>query len=122
MMSRSLFRTVSRLIGGLVSSVILSTALFAQGVNSSVVGTVTDATGAVVPGVQVVAINVNTGVRSTATTDGAGNYRVPYLQPGSYSLEAEANGFKRFVRQNITLDLDRERALQMPVVQKNEWT
>lgn len=72
------------------------------------VGTATDATGAVVPGVQIVAINVNTGVRSTATTDGSGNFRVPYLQPGTYNVEAEAQGFKRFVRQGIPLELDRE--------------
>jgi hypothetical protein len=88
-------------------------ALFAQGVNSSIVGTASDATGAVVPGVQVIATNVNTGVRTSATTDGTGNYRMPLLQPGQYEMEAQAPGFKRFVRKNINLELDRELRLDV---------
>ncbi|WP_162179847.1 TonB-dependent receptor [Bryobacter aggregatus] len=72
------------------------------------VGTVTDPSGAVVPGAQVTARNVNTGVRATANTDGTGNFRVPYLQPGQYTLEAQAGGFKRFIRKDISLELDRE--------------
>jgi hypothetical protein len=92
---------------------LLAAAAFGQGVNSSIVGTATDATGAVVPGLQVTATNIKTGVRSTAVTDGTGSYRMPYLQPGQYQLEAEMPGFKRFVRQNITLELDRELRLDV---------
>jgi hypothetical protein len=94
-------------------SALFSAALFAQGVNSSMVGTAMDPTGAVVPGVQVTATNVNTGVRASSTTDGTGNFRVPYLQPGQYNLEAEAAGFKRFIRKNINLELDRELRIEV---------
>ena len=89
-------------------AIAFAAALASQGINSSVVGTVTDQTGAVVPGVSITVTNVNTGVKSSAVTDGTGNYRVPHLQPGQYQVEASAPGFKRFARQNVTLEIDRE--------------
>ncbi|MDQ1472918.1 MAG: hypothetical protein QOJ99_4398 [Bryobacterales bacterium] len=100
-------------LGVFALGAMFSTALFAQGVNSSMVGTALDPSGAVVPGVHVAATNINTGVRASATTDGTGSFRLPYLQPGQYTLEAEVAGFKRFVRKNINLDLDRELRIDM---------
>jgi len=101
-------RITSKLRSIALSLILFSSTLFAQGVNSSIVGTLTDPSSAVVPGVRVTAANANTGVRMAAVTDGSGNFRIPYLQPGSYNIEAEATGFKRFVRSGISLELDRE--------------
>jgi hypothetical protein len=58
---------------------------FAQ-VNAVVGGTVADASGAVMPRVQVTATNVNTGIVSTRTTNDAGNYQFPSFQPGTVTF------------------------------------
>ncbi len=56
-------------------------------------GTVTDSSGAIVPGATVTVTNVETGVSRTATTPALGEYRVLVLPPGSYSIKIEAPGF-----------------------------
>jgi hypothetical protein len=80
----------------------------AQTISSSIVGTVTDASGAVVPGVKVTATNVGTGVQSATKTDDLGNYTIGQLPPGNYNVESEHTGFKKFVRPNITLEMTRQ--------------
>jgi outer membrane receptor protein involved in Fe transport len=57
-------------------------------------GTVSDASGAVLPGVSVTIANVGTGIERTITTDSTGTFRVVALQPASYSLKAELMGFQ----------------------------
>jgi len=57
-------------------------------------GRVTDPSGAVVPGVSVVARNLATGVEQTAETNHAGLYRFPTVMPGSYSITANLKGFR----------------------------
>lgn len=73
----------------------------AQDARGSIVGRVTDASGAVIPNVEVRATNVATGVVATSRTNEAGNYTLPYLIPGIYSVSAETTGFKKLVRENI---------------------
>jgi hypothetical protein len=82
--------------------------LWAQGNNATIVGSVSDPSGAVMPGVAVVATNVNTNVRSSVVTDGSGNFQIPNLQPGMYQVEVQSTGFKRFIRQNVSLEIDRQ--------------
>ena len=74
---------------------------YAQLYTSDIVGTVTDATGAVMPGAQVELINVRTGVKQHTQTNQAGDYVFQYLETGTYTLTAEAHGFKRLVQENI---------------------
>ncbi len=71
--------------------------LSAQEFRGSVRGTVTDATGAVLPGVTITVTNVETKVAQTTVTDGEGRYQLLYLNPGTYSVAAELSGFKKFV-------------------------
>ncbi len=78
--------------------VLLAAPLSAQDPRGSIAGTVTDATGGVLPGVTVTVTNTETGVAQNAVTDGEGRYRVLYLNPGTYSVTAELSGFKKFVR------------------------
>jgi hypothetical protein len=66
---------------------------YAQTVTGTITGTVTDQSGAVIAGATVVALNVDTGVASTAISDGAGVYRVSFLPIGRYQLTVQANGF-----------------------------
>jgi hypothetical protein len=70
---------------------------------ASVVGTVTDSTGAVVAGVKVVAINVGTSFTSETVTNHGGYYLLPYLNPGTYRLSIEAPAFKRYERDGVVL-------------------
>ena len=61
----------------------------AQSTVGSIVGTVTDPSGAVLVGVKVDVTNTGTGITRTVTSDGTGSYKVLRLLPGSYSIAAE---------------------------------
>jgi len=71
----------------------ISTNVFAQ-VNATVGGTVSDASGALIPGVEVTAKNINTGIAATRLSNEAGNYEFPSLQPGVYTVSAAYPDFK----------------------------
>jgi len=77
----------------------------AQVETARITGTVTDATGAVIPGVQITMVHVQTNRKVAATTTEAGQYVSIPLPPGDYRVEAEATGFKRVVRTGITLQV-----------------
>src|SRR4051794_28853475 len=72
----------------------IGTAAFAQ-FRASLQGTVTDPTGAVIPNATVILTNKETNRKQTTTTSADGFYRFSGLAPGSYSIAAEAPGFKR---------------------------
>jgi hypothetical protein len=65
----------------------------AQTVTGTITGTVTDPSGAVIPGAHIVAVNTDTGVNSSATSDSAGVYRIGFLPIGRYQVSVEATGF-----------------------------
>ncbi len=88
----------------LIGVVILGTlTLEAQLTTATLSGTVTDASGGVIPGVSISVLHVETGSVRTAVSDDEGRYRVPLLQPGSYEVSAELVGFQTAVRSGITL-------------------
>jgi hypothetical protein len=76
---------------------------WAQVVNGTLLGTVTDASGAVVPNAKITIIETQTAVVHTSQTNESGNFIVPYLPPGLYAVTVEADGFKRETRKDITL-------------------
>ena len=81
---------------------LLPVALLAQ-TNATVGGTVGDAAGAVIPGVEVTARNVNTGIVSNQLTNETGTYNFASLQPGTYTFSASLPGFQTQTFQNVTL-------------------
>src|SRR5262245_23491766 len=81
----------------------LSLPAYAQLDTGSIVGTITDASGAVLPGVTVTATQLETGVATTAVTTDRGQYVFPNLKIGRYSVAAELAGFRRGVRDGIEL-------------------
>jgi hypothetical protein len=87
-----------RLIATLVA---VAAAILAQESRGSIVGRVSDTSGAVVPGVALTATNVNTGISAPAKTNDQGNFQILFLNPGMYRVTAELKGFKRFERDNI---------------------
>ena len=90
-----------------VSAVLLlcySATLQAQVIRAAVSGTVTDASGAVIPGAQVTAADVNTGIQTKAITNDAGLYNIRFLQIGRYRLTVAAQGFTARVFGPFTLE------------------
>jgi hypothetical protein len=76
---------------------------FAQEFRSTLNGRVTDPAGAAVVGAKVVAVERDTGARSEATSGAEGEYTLPFLTPGRYTLTAESPGFKRYVQEGIQI-------------------
>src|ERR1700761_6792801 len=68
---------------------------FAQNDVGSIVGFVSDSSGAAVPNTKVTINNEGTGESRTVTSDGSGHYAVPNLPPAVYTMSAEATGFQR---------------------------
>jgi hypothetical protein len=75
--------------------------LIAQETRGTVLGRVSDSSSAVIPAVEVRAVNQETGTVGVGKSNESGNYVIPYLIPGMYSLQAELGGFKRFVRDSV---------------------
>ena len=76
----------------------------AQANRASITGTVTDSTGAIVPGVDVTATNAGTNVPTKAVSNQDGIYVIPNLFPGAYSVEFKKDGFETLRRPTITLE------------------
>jgi hypothetical protein len=79
---------------------------FSQAVSASIVGTVTDATGAVVASAKITLTEINTGVDRAGTTNPSGNFTYANLPPGVYRVTVEMPGFKKEVRGPINLPVD----------------
>ena len=77
----------------------------AQYENGSLVGTIHDSSGAVIPGTAVTATNAATGIVATTTSNASGDYEFPSLRVGVYSVKAEAGGFSTAVAENIAVSV-----------------
>jgi hypothetical protein len=77
--------------------------LTAQTLKSTILGTVTDSSGALVPAAQLVVIETGTNARRSVLTNESGFYAVANLDPGVYRVEAEHPGFRKVVRPGIDL-------------------
>jgi outer membrane receptor protein involved in Fe transport len=78
----------------------------AQVIFGTVVGTVSDPSGAPVPGATIRVISGSTNEVRTTVSGGAGTYSVPSLPPGAYRVEVELSGFKQFVRREVPVQVD----------------
>ena len=87
----------------LLLSLTCSLPLAGQDPRGTIVGKVSDTTGGLIPGAAVHAVNADTGVTVSATTNASGQYEIPYLVPGAYRIDADSAGFKRWSRPGIEL-------------------
>ena len=87
-------------------AVLQAVAAFAQVPTGQISGRVTDTSGAVLPGVDVTVTQTSTGQVRTAVTNETGQYVIPSLPLGPYRLEATLQGFRAFVQEGITLQVN----------------
>jgi hypothetical protein len=86
---------MAKILGGVaLLCFVLSASAFAQTTNATLGGTVSDASGALIPGVTVTATNTQTGIVSSTITNETGAYQFPSLQTGLYRVSAELPGFQ----------------------------
>ena len=96
-----------------ISCITLTALLLAQSYTASVQGVVTDSTQSVIPGARIVVTNVDRNVRQEGTTDNAGRYVLPALQPGNYMLEVEAVGFAKYARGPFPLQVQQQASIDV---------
>src|SRR5215472_1872161 len=82
-----------------------ATTSWAQTFRGTILGTATDTTGAAVAGAKVTIRNGDTGVERTTQTNDAGQYSVPELQIGTYSVKVEKEGFRTWTVSGIAVDV-----------------
>lgn len=90
-----------------IALLLTATLVFAQSTTANLQGTVTDATGAVVPNADVRATNTATNLNRATKTDNSGNYLIPALPPGTYNVEVQAPGMGKQVLKGLVLDVGR---------------
>jgi hypothetical protein len=93
-----------RLFSLLAVLLLIAQCAVAQSNRGKITGTVTDASGAIVQGVEVTATNKGTNVPTRGVSNEEGIYVIPNLQPGTYSVEFRKPGFEATVRPSVTLD------------------
>ena len=78
----------------------------AQTITGTILGTITDPSGASVPNAVVTVTNTETNQATMASANSLGNYEAPYLRPGPYSVKVAAPGFKSVVREKVELQVE----------------
>ena len=88
----------------LAAALLLATVtLYAQADRGVIRGTVSDSTGAVIPGATVTATRTSTNTKFNTTSTATGDYTIPSLQAGEYKVEIESTGFKTYVRNSVVI-------------------
>jgi len=105
-----------RVLYVILSSLVFSAAVPGQEGLSTLRRTVTDASGAVVPGVEVAVRQVLTNITArTVITDAQGNYEMPGLKAGTYQITATMAGFKKSVVDDVILQSNQVRRVEIPL-------
>jgi hypothetical protein len=100
-------------LGGLSGLALFASLTFGQSGNSTISGSVKDASDSAIPAARVKITNMDTGVRFDTVTNSAGLYRAGALVPGSYRVEADATGFDHLTRGPFTVQVSQTLALDL---------
>jgi carboxypeptidase family protein len=93
-----------RIAGAMGIFILGAASVAAQSTYGTLLGTVHDATGAVIPQASVTVTEVTTNISKSGVTNDRGDYEIPNLLPGNYEVAVSAAGFKRFVRRGVGLE------------------
>jgi hypothetical protein len=97
-----------------IALVLLTTSVArGQDTTATLLGTLTDSSGSVIPGATISITNIDTSQTRTMTADEGGRYRAPLLPPGRYEVTAQLSGFQTVVRTGITLTVGQEAVVNM---------
>src|SRR6266852_9871270 len=99
---------MKRLVLAILVVLSLAVAAKAQTFRGTILGTVTDSSGAEVPSARVTLRNQDTGVERTTETSADGSYRVPELPIGTYTVTIEKSGFQKTVTRDVKVDVASE--------------
>src|SRR5258708_4006395 len=97
-----------RVLASVVGILLISTSLFGQSNQGRLQGTVRDQSGGAIAGATVIVTDVLKGVSRTLTTDEAGEYSAPNLDPSTYRVRVEYKGFRTFERQGLDVGVGQE--------------
>lgn len=89
-----------------VACMLCAPAGFGQSTSAQITGQVSDQSGGVVPGASITVLNNATGIKRETESNSTGNYSIPLLQPGTYRITAQKEGFKPVSRSGIVLQVD----------------
>ena len=110
----------SLLAAALLVSAAAST-LIAQEFRATVKGQVADSSKAAAPGATVTVQNQETNETASAVTNADGNYTIPFLRPGLYTLTVELSGFQKYVRKDMRLEVSQTRDDQRAAGGRPAW-
>jgi len=110
---RSTSSKACEVAAGLVLVLVLASVVSAQTFRGSILGTVTDPNGAVVPDATVTAKNIGTAIERTTTSDEFGNYSLAELQAGTYEVKVEKSGFQSSTVTNVLVEVSAERRVDV---------
>lgn len=99
----------------LFSALLLAPAAFGQAVSGTINGLVTDPSGAPVANAIITVLNTRTGVVIKTTTNESGYYSVPHLIPDTYTVTAQAAGFRRYEKTSVVLSVDTTARVDCPL-------
>ncbi len=105
-MSDSPFRVGLRVLFALCLPLLLISNIYGQQIFGNIVGTVTDPTGAGIPGAKVTVTDQNKGTVSEMVTNESGNYQKNQLIPGTYRIDIAASGFRGAVSRDVVVSVD----------------
>jgi Carboxypeptidase regulatory-like domain/TonB dependent receptor len=102
-------------VSAFIAFAVVCSSIFLSGqtYQGRILGSVTDQSGAVIPGARVTIMNTATGISRTLTTTAAGEYVAPNLEPGPYSVTAEAASFKKELRLGLQLEVAKDIRVDM---------
>jgi hypothetical protein len=103
------------IVTALVGTLVLATPTRAQVATGTILGTVTDTSGAGVPGATVTATNLDTQFSRGATTDLSGQYSLPLMPVGRYQVDVALDGFKNLSRTGIVLEVGRNARIDVSI-------
>src|SRR5437588_10474557 len=98
----------ARVHSHLLLQIVTISPLLAQTIDTGILGTVKESTGAVIAGAPVTISQAATGLSRTVATNGEGYYEVRYLRPGEYSAETHASGFRSERQTGIIIQIGQQ--------------
>ena len=93
----------------------LACSAFAQAPTASLVGRVTDSTGAVIPGVTIKITNLDTNIVQMGKSNEVGEFTIPFLNPGRYAMEASIRGFRTYKHSEFPLEVVQVQRIDIPL-------